>query len=273
MNRQNERLPTLFVSHGGGPWPFAKDAFGQPAMWDGLEAHLRGLDAEIGQRPKAVLVISAHWEAQRPTINVGKNPPMLFDYYGFPPQTYRLSYTASGDPVVAARIRALLASSGFDSDEDDRRGFDHGVFIPFMLIYPNADVPIVQMSLQRDLDPAFHLALGRALAPLRDENVLIVGSGLSYHNLRKVMADDARTIANAEHFDAWLEDAVTHADAVERERRLIAWESAPGARDSHPRSEHLAPLFVVAGAAEGEHAVRNYADTMFGKPVSGFRFG
>ena len=269
----HESMPTLFISHGGGPWPFIKEAFGPPGMWDGLEAHMRGLAAGIGRKPKAVLVISAHWEAKRPTVNAGERPPMLFDYYGFPPSTYQLRYPAQGSPELAERVRELLAASGMDSDEDVERGFDHGVFIPFMLIYPNADVPIVQLSLQRDLDPAFHWNMGRALAPLRNEEILIVGSGLSYHNLRKIMMSDPQTIANAEHFDDWLAEAVTHADAAKRERLLLDWQGAPGALDSHPRSEHLLPLFVAAGAAEDEPGIRNYADHMFGKAVSGFRFG
>ena len=162
---------------------------------------------------------------------------------------------------------------GIDSDEERLGGLDHGVFLPFILIYPHADVPIVQRSLQRDLDPGFHLALGRALAPLRDEDVLIVGSGLSYHNLRKITAADAQTVAEAEAFDAWLRDAVEQPDAGERERRLMAWAQAPGARACHPRSEHLVPLFVAAGAGGGDPGGRNYADPMLGKAVSGFRFG
>ncbi len=273
MSHPEKRMPTLFISHGGGPWPFMEASFGAPGAWDGLEAHMRGLDAEVGRRPKAVLVISAHWEERIPTVNTGENPPLLFDYYGFPEHTYRLRYPAPGSPVLAARVRDLLAASGIDSEEEVLRGLDHGVFIPFMLIYPHADIPIVQLSLQRDLDPAFHLALGRALAPLRDEDVLIVGSGLSYHNLHKIMADDAQTIADAAHFDTWLTEAVEQPHADERERRLIAWEQAPGARACHPRSEHLVPLFVAAGAAAGDPGVRNYADHMLGKAVAGFRFG
>ena len=273
MSHNRERLPALFISHGGGPWPFMEAGFGPPGTWDGLEAHMRGLDAEVGRRPKAVLVISAHWEERMPMVNTGENPALLFDYYGFPEHTYRLRYPVPGSPMLAVRVRELLAASGIDSDEEAERGLDHGVFIPFMLIYPHADVPIVQLSLQRNLDPAFHLALGRALAPLRDEDVLIVGRGLSYHNLHKIMAEDAQTIADAAHFDAWLAEAVEQPDAAERERRLIAWAQAPGARACHPRSEHLVPLFVAAGAAAGDPGVRNYADRMLGKAVSGFRFG
>lgn len=273
MEPSDKRFPTLFLSHGGGPWPFMDGAFGPPGTWDGLEAHMRGLDSKLGRRPKMVLVISAHWEEAKPTVNVSEHPPLLFDYYGFPEHTYHLRYPASGSPSLAARVRELLSASGIDSGEDAERGFDHGVFIPFMLIYPDADVPIVQLSLQHDLDPNFHLALGRALVPLRDEGILIVGSGLSYHNLRKINAHDAQTLANAERFDTWLREVVEQPDQYERERRLIAWEQAPGAHDSHPRSEHLVPLFVAAGAADGDPGIRNYTDHMLGKAVSGFQFG
>lgn len=273
MSHDAERMPTLFISHGGGPWPFMESAFGPPGMWDGLEAYLRGIDGDIGRRPKTVLVVSAHWEEAHPTVNTSLQPPMLFDYYGFPEHTYHLRYPASGSPEVAARVRRLLAEAGIESGEDATRGFDHGVFIPFMLIYPGADVPIVQLSLQRDLDPAAHLAIGRALSPLRDEDVLIVGSGLSYHNLRQLMSSEAQVIRDAESFDAWLTEAVEQPDAAERDRRLIAWEQAPGARACHPRSDHLVPLFVAAGAAGKDPGRHSYSDLMLGKAVSAFRFG
>jgi aromatic ring-opening dioxygenase catalytic subunit (LigB family) len=273
MSESGKRLPTLFISHGGGPWPFMESAFGPPGMWDGLDAYLRSIDRDIGRRPQAVLVVSAHWEEAQPTVNTGRLPPLLFDYYGFPEHTYRLSYPAPGSPAVAARVRELLAGAGIETAADAARGFDHGVFIPFMLIYPGADVPIVQLSLQQGLDPAFHLAIGRALAPLRDEDVLIVGSGLSYHNLRQLMSMDEQVIRDAEAFDTWLTKAVEQPDATERERRLIAWETAPGARACHPRSDHLVPLFVAAGAAGNDLGRRSYSDHMLGKAVSAFRFG
>ena len=273
MSESGNRLPTLFISHGGGPWPFMEAAFGPPGMWDGLEAYLRGIDADVGRRPRAVLVVSAHWEEARPTVNTGLQPPLLFDYYGFPEHTYQLRYPAPGSPEVAARVCELLAQAGIDSGEDAQRGFDHGVFIPFMLIYPGADVPIVQLSLHRNLDPEFHLELGRALAPLRDEGVLIVGSGLSYHNLRQLMSMQERVIRDAEDFDAWLTAAVEQPDAAERDRLLVAWETAPGARACHPRSDHLVPLFVAAGAAGDDRGCRSYADHMLGKAVSAYRFG
>ena len=266
----SERLPTLFIPHGGGPCFFMEPPASWPRdTWDGMAAYLRGLDASLGVRPKAVLVISGHWEAQRATVNAGERPRLLFDYYGFPEHTYRLTYPAPGAPALAGRVRELLEGAGFDTEADADRGYDHGVFVPFKLIYPDADVPVVQLSLLEGLDPEAHLAMGRALAPLRDEGVLIVGSGMSYHNLHQMFSDRGAEAAQA--FDDWLAGAV--ADPELRAERLRHWAAAPGARDSHPREEHLLPLMVAAGAAEGEPGVRNYSQPLFGKAVSGFQFG
>ena len=173
----NSRLPTYFVSHGGGPWPWMKDQMG--GAYDRLEASLARMPAEIGRTPRAVLMVSAHWEEPEFTLQVNPRPPMLYDYGGFPDFTYRIQYPAPGSPEVARRAGELLAAAGIAAREDGERGFDHGMFAPMAVIYPQADVPVLQLSLRRGLDPAQHLALGQALAPLRDEDVLIVGSGLS----------------------------------------------------------------------------------------------
>lgn len=243
------------------------------ARWDGLASYLTGLDASLGARPKAVLVISGHWEESRPTVNTGAHPGMLFDYYGFPADTYRLSYPAPGAPELAQRVRDLLEGAGIATGEDHGRGYDHGVFIPFMLIYPQADVPVLQLSLQRELDPKAHLALGHALAPLRDEGVLIVGSGMSFHNLRAFFSPDPRVALASEAFDQWLIEAVEEKDPAARETRLAAWASAPAALAAHPRSEHLVPLFVAAGAAGTDPGRRVFHDHIFGKAYTGFQFG
>lgn len=240
-----------------------------PHLWDGLAAYLRGIDASLGVKPKAVLVISGHWENPLPTLNVSPRPGLLFDYYGFPEHTYRLKYPAAGDPELAGRVRALLADAGFDSDVESRRGLDHGVFVPFLLIYPEADVPILQLSLQAGLDAGLHLALGRALAPLRDQGVLIVGSGMSYHNLADLFSGRGADAAAA--FDAWLGDAVM--DPSRRDRLLEQWREAPGGAASHPREEHLIPLMVAAGAGHGERGVRRFGEKIGGKAISGFQFG
>jgi aromatic ring-opening dioxygenase catalytic subunit (LigB family) len=262
-------FPSLFLCHGGGPWPFMPEA---AETWAGLRDYLCGLDAALGARPKAVVVISGHWEEERPTVNTSARPSLLFDYYNFPPYTYKLTYPAPGSPEVAARVKTLLDSSGFMCGEECSRGLDHGVFIPFMLIYPDARVPIVQLSLLAGLHPAVHIAIGRALAPLREEEVLIAGSGLSYHNLRALFLDDPFANAEAERFDNWLVDAATAAPA-ERNARLADWANAPGARASHPRPEHLLPLMVAAGAAGEDHGRRVYSERVLGKAMSGFQFG
>ena len=264
------RLPTLFIPHGGGPCFFMDPPAGAPHAWDGMAAYLRGIADSIGMRPKAVLVISAHWETAQPTVTTGTRPPLLFDYYGFPEHTYKLTYPAPGSPQLASRVRGLLADAGVPTHEDAARGFDHGVFVPFLLVYPDADIPVVQLSLRSDLDPAAHIAIGQALAPLRDEGVLIVGSGMSYHNLREFWSN---SIEPAAQFDAWLTDAVEDGSVESRNRKLSAWSEAPGAHAAHPRSEHLLPLMVAAGAGGSDLGRRTYSDRVFGKAVSGFQFG
>lgn len=263
------RLPTLFIPHGGGPCFFMDPPADDPHRWEGLAGYLRGIDASLGTRPKAVLVVSGHWDTERPTVNVAERPKLLFDYYGFPEYTYRLKYPVPGAPDLEPRVRSLMTAAGFDLDVESKRGLDHGVFVPFMLIYPKADVPLMQMSLQHSLDPNLHLAIGRALAPLREQGVLLVGSGMSYHNLAAMFSGGGAEPAAA--FDRWLGEAVS--DPRSRNERLAAWRSAPGGRESHPQAEHLIPLMVAAGAAEGEPAVRAFHETIAGKPISGFQFG
>ena len=264
------RLPTYFISHGGGPWPWMKEQMG--GVYDQLEAALARMPADIGTPPRAVLMLSAHWEEPRFTVQTHPRPPMLYDYGSFPDFTYRIQYPAPGAPDVAQRVRALLAAAGIESGEDAARGFDHGLFAPMAVIWPKADVPVLQLSLKRGLAPAEHLALGRALAPLRDEGILVVGSGLSYHNLR-LFGPAAREPSAA--FDAWLDGTLAIPDAATRSQALAAWERAPAARLAHPREEHLLPLMVALGAAEGEAATRVYHESAFygGITVSSYRFG
>lgn len=268
----SQRLPSLFVSHGGGPCFFLKPGeLFPPGTWERMGAHLRSIPADVGARPRSLLIVSAHWEADAFTIYAPERPKLLYDYYGFPPESYKLQYPAHGDPRLAGRVRELLTAAGFRSEDDADRGFDHGVFIPMLLAYPAADIPIVQLSLRAGLDPDEHLAVGRALAPLRDEGVLIVGSGMSYHNLRALGSPGSNR--DSMEFDAWLNSAMTSSDPDRRDALLRNWHSAPGAHSAHPRAEHLAPLFVVAGAARGEIGRRTYSDAVFGKAVSSFQFG
>jgi aromatic ring-opening dioxygenase catalytic subunit (LigB family) len=244
-----------------------------PDLWDRMAAYLRGIDASLGGRPKAILVVSGHWEAPRPTVNPAEHPSLLYDYSGFPEHTYRLEYPVSGSPALAARTRELLADRGLPSAEDSARGLDHGVFIPFKVMYPDADVPLVQLSLNRNRHAATHLAIGRALMPLRDEGVLIVGSGMSYHNLREIFVNRPESNQPSEDFDRWLRETVTESAPDVRAARLIDWQDAPGARASHPTPEHLLPLMVAVGAGGSDAGTRSYNDRLMGKAVSGFQLG
>jgi aromatic ring-opening dioxygenase catalytic subunit (LigB family) len=222
MPATNQRLPVVFVPHGGGPWPFVPTGIGSEEEQASLKLYLQSIRDLPRQPARAVLVVSAHWEEAQPTVMSGERPPLLFDYYGFPEASYQLTWPAPGDVKLAARVRQLLASAGIDSAEDRERGFDHGAFVPLKLAYPNAEVPTVQLSLKKGLDPKEHLAIGRALAPLRDEGVFIVGSGLSYHNLR-ALGPQGRPAASA--FDAWLRESMV-LEPNERDARLEGWLSA-----------------------------------------------
>jgi aromatic ring-opening dioxygenase catalytic subunit (LigB family) len=269
MSSSSPRLPVVYLSHGGGPWPFVKVGFGSDAEQANLAAYLRSVHDLPPTQPRALLVVSAHWEEAQPTVMNGAAPPLLFDYYGFPPESYELTWPAPGEPALAARVQALLGAAGIPSGTDPKRGFDHGTFVPLKLAYPDADIPTVQLSLKAGLDPQEHLAIGRALAPLRDEGVFIIGSGMSYHNMR-AMGPQGRPAATT--FDAWLRESVTRAPA-ERDALLGDWQSAPAARAAHPREEHLLPLMVIAGAAGNDLGHLAYHGTLLGLEFSGYSFG
>jgi len=262
-------LPTYFVSHGGGPWPWMKDQVGP--VYAQLEASLAAIRQTHQGAVRAVLVVTSHWETPGFTVSSGATPGMIYDYGGFPPHTYRISYPAPGEPALAARVAALLTASGHPAGLDPQRGFDHGTFSMLFPVYPEASVPVVQLSLRRDLDPQAHVEAGRALAPLRDDGVLILGSGLSFHNLRQFGATGA---AASKAFDGWLQQ-VMGLEPGERTAALLRWEEAPMARVAHPREEHLLPLMVALGAAEQEPAACVYhEEDFFGAlTVSSFRFG
>ncbi len=270
MSDDARRQPTLFIPHGGGPCFFMDPPPANPTMWVKMEAYLRGIAASLPQRPRAILIISGHWEAPVPTVNTAAHPGLLFDYYGFPEHTYRLTYPAPGAPDLAAEVRRLLEAAGIATAEDGGRGFDHGVFVPLKVAFPDADIPVLQLSLKAGMDPAAHLAIGRALAPLRDQGVLIVGSGMSYHNLRMLFSGRGNPESVA--FDDWLVDAAT-AEPGRRDALLAEWSRAPHARDCHPEEEHLIPLMVAAGAAGADVGRHVYAEHLAGKALSGFRFG
>ncbi len=272
MNPSRSRTPVVYLPHGGGPWPFVDLGMGDPAQLRSLADYLRSLSAVPAERPRAVLMISAHWEEPRPTVMTAERPPMLYDYYGFPEEAYRITWPAPGQPELASRVRALLGARGIATDVSADRGFDHGAFVPLKLTWPAADMPTVQLSLRQGLDPEEHLAIGRALAPLRDEGVFILGSGMSYHNMRGFMRGGADVAEASGAFDAWLGETVA-LDAAERDRRLARWASAPGARQSHPREEHLLPLMVVAGAAGDDRGRAAWQGELMSARISAFHFG
>ncbi len=262
-------LPTYFISHGGGPWLYMDDF--RPAF-RALEASLQAIPREVGVAPAAVLMISGHWEAPEFTVMSSPRPPMLYDYSGFPEHTYRVSYPAPGSPQLAERVQGLLQAAGIAASLDSERGFDHGAFVPLAVMYPSAQVPVLQLSLKSGLNPAVHLAAGRALAPLRHEGILILGSGLSYHNLRRFGPAAAQP---SRAFDEWLQATLVASTPAERAERLLWWTGAPSAREAHPHADHLLPLMVAVGAAENEKAVLIYHEDRLlgGVSASSFRFG
>ena len=271
------RLPTLFIPHGGGPCFFME--WNPPSTWDRMAGYLRQMPQDVGVRPKAIVLISGHWEEEVVTIQNNALPPLLYDYYGFPPHTYEITFPAAGAPGLSSRIAALLGEAGIEWKYDHSRGFDHGVFIPLKVAFPNADVPIVQVSLLASLDAKAHIRLGQALAPLRDEGVLIIGSGMTYHNMRTMMATmrgDGQPVSpdpGSQRFDAWLEEVLTRATPKSRINALVAWDKAPAARKAHPREEHLMPLHVAVGAAGTDLGRKTLTDVVMGAVESAFRFG
>jgi aromatic ring-opening dioxygenase catalytic subunit (LigB family) len=264
------RMPVAYLPHGGGPWPFVEMGIFEPAPKERLLSYLRSLREMSPEPPKALLVVSAHWEERVPTVMSSAQPPILYDYYGFPPEAYKITWPAPGNPALAERVRTLLGAAGFETATDAQRGFDHGTFVPLKVAWPDAAVPTIQLSLIRGLDPARHVALGKALAPLRDEGVLILGSGSSYHNMRGF--GNPRSLAESEAFDRWLHDTAA-LDEDARNTQLAQWTRAPAARQVHPREEHLLPLMVVAGAAGSDHGTIPFSDVAMGVRVSAVHFG
>ncbi len=266
----SHRMPVVFVPHGGGPVTHVELGM-PPDEVAALASYWQSVRTLATETPRALLVVSAHWEERLPTVMTSPRPPMLYDYGGFPPEAYAISWPAPGDPTLAARVRDLLGRAGIPTAEDPARGFDHGAFTPLKQAFPEAEIPAVQLSLKQGLDAAEHLAIGRALAPLRDEGVLIVGSGDTFHNMRAFRAGTSAYPASVK-FNAWLDAAVT-GPAADRDSLLVSWASAPEARFCHPREEHLVPLMVVAGAAGGDAGVRTWRGSFMGSEQVGFHFG
>lgn len=262
------RMPVVFVPHGGGPMPLLGDVNHRE-----LTLFMQSIAADL-PRPKAIVVISAHWEEEVASITHSSAPGMMYDYYGFPPESYEFKYSAPSDQLLAQQIQQLLQDKNINAQLDDQRAFDHGTFVPLMLMYPTADIPVVQLSLLASLDPGAHIAIGKALAPLRKQGVLIVGSGMSFHNMRAFFSGDPTVKGKSETFDHWLTETLTVVQMAlqEREERLGNWSAAPHARFCHPREEHLLPLHVCWGAAsEGSPiAEQNFSGLLFNTAVSGY---
>lgn len=266
----NQKFPTLYLPHGGGPCFFMEWTMGPRDTWDNMANWLRSAGEAAGAKPKAILLVSAHWETNEFTVSTAENPKLFFDYYGFPPHTYQLQYPAPGSPALAQQVRDLLNEKGLAVEADPMRGFDHGVFVPLKLVFPDADIPVVCLSLKSGLDPALHYQVGQALAPLREQGVFIIGSGMSYHNMggfnRASVRDDS------EKFDAWLTEVCALDDSA-RQKKLAEWSQAPAARACHPREEHLIPLMVIAGAGGADRGEKVFTDHVMAVAVSAFQFG
>lgn len=264
------RQPSLFIPHGGGPCFFLNPDGSCPPVWQPMRDYLASILPSLPERPRAILIVSGHWEEADFTVNTGAKPDLLFDYRGFPEHTYRLRWDAPGAPALARQVSMLLEQAGFATQENATRGWDHGVFVPMMVAVPNADIPTLQLSLRADLDPIDHIRAGRVLETLRDEGVLILGSGMSFHNMRTLGND---VTSQADLFDAGLSAAATDPDPARRRLRVADWGKLPQARFSHPREEHLLPLMVAIGAGGEDMATHAYRDHVIGWTVSAFRFG
>jgi aromatic ring-opening dioxygenase catalytic subunit (LigB family) len=218
-------------------------------------------------------MISGHWEADRFLASSAARPPMEYDYSGFPEHTYRIHYDAPGAPALAETVRAMLDHGGVASGLDPKRGFDHGTFTLMHTMYPDADMPLVQLSLRADYDPAEHMKVGELIAPLRDEGVVIVGSGFSYHDTQGMRSGAGAEASTA--FDRWLNDTLVTSPPDQRRLRLLRWSAAPAARAAHPHEDHLVPLMVAVGAAGNDVGARIYhqSDFMGAITVSSYRFG
>jgi aromatic ring-opening dioxygenase catalytic subunit (LigB family) len=261
-------MPVYFVSHGGGPWPYIESMRKQFAK---TARELEALPGRLPEKPRAVLVITGHWEAAKFTVSTAVHPPMVYDYGGFPEHTYHIQYPAPGSPALAARVEKLLSEAGLPVEQDPHRGFDHGTFVPLALMYPNADVPVVMLSMKSTYDPEEHIRVGQALSPLRNEGVLIIGSGMTYHNMSGFGRNGAADVA--ETFQSFLVSTITQPDWRVRNERLMQWENAPGARLAHPREDHLIPLMVVAGAAAEDVGRETFVDRVFKVPTASYEFG
>ena len=239
--------PIIYLPHGAGPFPLLG---GRGYGNESIIPFLTNLSSFITE-PSAILIISAHWEAQQASLTSAQQPTLIFDFLGFPKQAYNLQYPAPGQPKLAQEIYNQLKNNNIAAQLETQRGFDHGVYVPLKLMYPKAHIPCIQLSLIKGLNAAEHIALGKALTEIRNKNVLIIGSGMSFHNLSLFFSPNKESYQKSNTFDQWLIDTCTNASLskIEKEKRLIAWKEAPYAQFCHPREEHLLPLHVCFGAA------------------------
>lgn len=268
QNKKKNSKEIIYLSHGGGPMPILNDP-GHRVMIE----FMKNLSSRIN-RPKAIIVVSAHWEEDIPTITGGENPGLFYDYYGFPKESYEIKYPVIGEPNLAKKIKEKLEQKGIDSKIDSLRKFDHGLFIPLKLIYPKADIPSIQISLKSNLDQREHIEIGKAISELEFDDILIIGSGFSFHNMMEFKFDNQiKKDSKNDSFQDWLIDVFTNKDYTQEKRESLMnnWEDAPNARYSHPREEHLLPLHVCLGIA-GKRAEKIFDDYILGKRAVAFKW-
>ena len=263
-NKPKSGAKIIYFSHGGGPLPILNEP-----------SHLKMNEfmaklPDILKRPEAIIVFSAHWEESHVALQTNPAPPMLYDYFGFPAESYEIQYPAKNSPVFLDKVKKLLNDSNIAYTEDTTRGYDHGHFIPLKMMYPDADIPTFQISLLHSLDAKQHIELGKALHSLKSENILVIGSGFSFHNLRAFGFGESEIDTRNDAFQNWLIETCTgDLPQAEIEKRLVEWESAPYARYCHPREDHLLPLHVCAGIAQSK-AKLIFDDYIAGKRAVAF---
>lgn len=258
----------LFLSHGGGPLPLLGDA-----KHFEMNETLLEIASKI-PKPDVIILVSAHWEEDIPTLTAASDPSLIYDYYGFPEASYAIQYPAKGQPDLARRLKEQLQKEGIKTNLSFERGFDHGMFVPLKIMYPKADIPCVQLSLSSSLDPEFHVKMGRSIKKLQydSDNLLLVGSGFSFHNMKAFFAKENSDMNQKNlDFEKWLQATMSSREISEedREKNLIRWNEAPSAEFCHPRNEHLLPLHVCYGAA-GRACDETFSLQIFEKQASMF---
>jgi len=263
--KTNQKSQIIYLSHGGGPLPILNDpSHGKMIRF------MENLPS-ILNKPDSIIVFSAHWEEDIITIQSGSEPGIVYDYYGFPDAAYHLNYPCKGNSKLAEKVAELFKECGIEYRMDNHRAYDHGSYIPLMMMYPNADIPVIQVSLNHNLDPLTHLNIGKALRRLNNENILIIGSGFSFHNMRQFdfTGKDIEDKLNDEFQDSLIQICCNENDIEKRWQYITEWEIIPGARYCHPREEHLLPLFVCAGLSNC-NGTKIFDDYILGKRAIAF---